>query len=147
MAEGKLHYKDYRSADPDDIKVLDLDIFMPTKATIGRRDKEKEVLGAYLLHNYLLYFADEFKPGLAERFEGFTLRKVSEMLGMSVVVAHAGMKNVYKTFTHTENGNDRSLSVIVGSVIMRHVRADRAERGLTGAGVEVGSACSAWCLI
>lgn len=139
-----MYYKDYRSDKPDEVKVMDLDIFMPTKATIGRRDKEKELVGAYLLYHYVQEFADSFagpKKPLAGRFEGLTLRKVSDMLGMSVVVAHGGMKNVFKTITHNENGNDKFVSVIVGSVILKAVREDQAERGLTGVGVEVRTGC------
>lgn len=55
-----MSYKDYRSDKPKEVKVMDLDFFTPTRATIGRRDKDKELLGAYLLYHYLQEYADDF---------------------------------------------------------------------------------------
>lgn len=137
VLSGTVRYKDPRSAVPDELKEMQLDFFMPKASTIGRRDDETELLGAYLLHHYFQNYANDMHEGLADRFSGFTLRKHSEMVGMSVVVSHDGMKNVLKKIEHVENGNTKSLSVVVGSVIHEYLKKEQAARGLTGAGSEV----------
>lgn len=81
-----IHYKDYRSENPDEVKVIAADYYQPDESTIGARDEDdRETLGGYLLYHYLVHYAEHFKRDLHKKFAGFTPRKHFEMLGFSVV--------------------------------------------------------------
>ena len=137
VKEGMVLFKDYRSEKPDVVQEAPLDFFLPRASTIGRRDDEAELTGAYLLYHYLLSAADDFMEGMSRRFKGFTLRKHWDMLGMSVVVPHNNMTNVAKKFTRMENGTDKSLVVVVGDQIIRCIKQQASDNAQTGAGVLV----------
>lgn len=134
-----MRYVDFRNVDdPEEVCILPLDPFTPTPNSIGRRDSSHQLTVMYVLYHYVLYYANDFKPGLADKFKGLTLRKLSDLLGFSVVAAHQGMKNVVWRAAHEQaDGKTKEVVVVVGSIIMRFINKEKHERGLTGQGDEV----------
>jgi hypothetical protein len=137
VESGTAHYKDYRSDDPDLVREISLDPFFPVEGCIGGKNKdvlELQLLKVYLLRAYVQYLAED--EAVAKRFDGITLRKLSDMYGFSVVAVHKGMKNI---FWRVSGGKD-AMGVWVGSEVRKALRAEAKERGLTGQGEMVSHA-------